>query len=258
MTFDGKAFGEDVVSIVQSYVGREIAPLKAENEELRRRLATLEDRQPEKGEPGADGERGADGVSPDPGAVAEAFREQVQRMVDEAVAALPPAEQGPPGEKGEPGERGEKGEDGKDGRGVADLLIDRNGALVASMDDGTTKNLGPVVGKDGRDGIDGKDGAQGEPGFGLDDFDMERGADGRTYVLKFQRGDTVHSYEWELPTPAYCGVFKEGSEYRPGDFVTWGGSLWHCDKQTISKPDGDDWTLAVRRGRDGKDAKPNG
>jgi hypothetical protein len=43
---------------------REIAPLKAANEALMARIVELEARPaPEKGEPG---ERGADGVSPDP------------------------------------------------------------------------------------------------------------------------------------------------------------------------------------------------
>src|SRR3546814_6831657 len=52
-------------------------------------------------------------------------------MVDKAVAALPSPE------------KGDKG------LGVKDLLIDREGQLVATFDDGSTKALGRVVGKDG-------------------------------------------------------------------------------------------------------------
>src|SRR3546814_5379608 len=52
-------------------------------------------------------------------------------MVDKAVAALPAPE------------KGDKG------LGVKDLLIDREGQLVATFDDGSTKALGRVVGKDG-------------------------------------------------------------------------------------------------------------
>src|SRR3546814_10889118 len=55
----------------------------------------------------------------------------VQAMVDKAVAALPAPE------------KGDKG------LGVKDLLIDREGQLVATFDDGSTKALGRVVGKDG-------------------------------------------------------------------------------------------------------------
>jgi hypothetical protein len=40
--------------------------------------------------------------------------------------------------------------------------------------------------------------------------------------------------------------------------VTWGGALWHCDAPTKDKPGTENWTLAVKKGRDGKDAKPNG
>ena len=68
----------------------------------------------------------------------------------------------------------------------------------------------------------------------------------------------------------YCDVWKEGTEYTRGNFVSWGGSVWHCngalsndsdDKiiyiPTKAKPgQSQDWTLAVKRGRDGKDAKP--
>src|SRR3546814_14384476 len=52
-------------------------------------------------------------------------------MVDKAVAALPAPE------------KGDKG------LGVKDLLIDREGQLVATFDDGSTKALGRVVGKGG-------------------------------------------------------------------------------------------------------------
>jgi hypothetical protein len=162
------------------------------------------------------------------------------------------------GEKGDPGETGQDGQPGKDGRGVKDLLIDREGQLIATMDDGEMKGLGVIIGKDGRDGIDGKDGAQGDPGFSLDHFDIERGEDGRTFTLKFESGETRHSYEMTFPAPVYCGVYKEAEQYVPGDLVTWGGSLWHCDAETKDKPGTDSWTLAVKKGRDGKDAKPNG
>jgi hypothetical protein len=56
----------------------------------------------------------------------------------------------------------------------------------------------------------------------------------------------------------YCDVWKSGGDYRAGNFVSWGGSVWHCNEDgTTEKPGtGPTWTLAVKRGRDGKDAKP--
>lgn len=164
------------------------------------------------------------------------------------------------GVKGDPGERGERGETGI---GVKDALIDRSGVLVLTLSDGTRRDLGVIVGKDGLDGQNGADGAPGEPGkdgrdgFGLEDFDVDKGDDGRTYILKFDQGDVRHEYELTFPVPVYCGVFKAGDSYVPGDLVTWGGCLWHCDKETTGKPDAGDWTLAVKKGRDGKDAKPD-
>jgi hypothetical protein len=80
----------------------------------------------------------------------------------------------------------------------------------------------PVPGPPGEQGPPGKDGANGKDG---------------TAGLTFQ------------------GVFQEGKSYDFGDLVTWGGSSWHCNEATTSKPgDGSKaWTLMVKRGRDGKD-----
>ena len=50
----------------------------------------------------------------------------------------------------------------------------------------------------------------------------------------------------------YRGVWAVGS-YRVGNFVTYGGSLWHCDRDnTDTKPgtDASAWTLAVKHGKD--------
>jgi hypothetical protein len=253
--FDGRAYGEEIVGLVRGFVEREFAPIKAENESLKARVAALEAiPAPEKGEPGEKGQDGSDGVSPAPEAVAEALRPVAEQMiadaVSKAVAELPPPEKGDPGERGEKGDAGDNGRDGADGadgRGVKDLLIDREGQLVATMDDGEMKTLGPVMGKDGKDGEPGRD------GFDLDDFDCQP-VDERTIKLMFTRGDTAHSYELAFPVPVYRHVFKEGETYARGDVVTWGGSSWHCEKETTEKPGaGGDWVLMVKKGRDGKD-----
>jgi hypothetical protein len=53
----------------------------------------------------------------------------------------------------------------------------------------------------------------------------------------------------------YRGVHEAGTAYDAGDTVTYGGSLWHCNSLTKDRPgEGNPaWTLAVKRGRDGKD-----
>lgn len=280
--FDGKAFGIEIVDVVKGYVGRALAPIIE-------RIAALEARAPERGEKGDPGQDGAPGRDGADGADGKDGRDGEPG---------PQGDQGPAGERGEKGEAGPAGArgadgapgrdgkdgasvdpaeiermvaaavekavsairvpkdgapgvNGKDGVGLAGALLDRAGNLVLTLTDGSTRDLGPVIGKDGAPGKDGRD------GFSLDDFDVEK-KDARTVVLKFTRGDVTESYELYFPAMLYRGVYREGEAYTPGDTVTWGGSLWHCDADTTDKPDGQQkhWTLAAKRGRDGKDGAP--
>lgn len=61
-----------------------------------------------------------------------------------------------------------------------------------------------------------------------------------------------------LPVPTYKGVFDRDAAYHAGDMVTHKGSVWHCNATTDGDAPGasDAWTLAVKCGRDGRDAKP--
>jgi hypothetical protein len=57
---------------------------------------------------------------------------------------------------------------------------------------------------------------------------------------------------------SYQGVWRDGKTYGAGNFVTHSGALWHsnifCNKQRPG--DGDAaWTLAVKSGERGRDAK---
>jgi hypothetical protein len=58
-------------------------------------------------------------------------------------------------------------------------------------------------------------------------------------------------------TLEYVGTFEPGRQYARGNFVTHFGSLWHCNGTTKEPPGGGspNWTLAAKRGRDGKDAQ---
>ena len=54
----------------------------------------------------------------------------------------------------------------------------------------------------------------------------------------------------------YCGVWREGESYRKNNFCTHDGSVWVCLCDTEGRPGQSlQWQLAVRKGRDGKDAK---
>lgn len=197
-------------------------------------------------------------------AIAAAVAPLLRRIETLEARPLPEAIKGDPGESVK----------GDTGVGVAGAVIDRAGVLVLTLSDGTTRDLGTVVGKDGQDAdmaalerriderVDEKVAAipvpkDGRDGFNLDDFDVEAGEDGRTVTLKFEQGDTRHCYELVFPVTIYRDVFKAGETYQAGDAVTWGGSLWIAQRETDAKPDSPEsgWRLAVKKGRDGKDAK---
>ena len=146
---------------------------------------------------------------------------------------------GPQGERGEPGppglslpgERGPEGQPGRDG------LPGRDGQ----------------PGLPGEKGLDGKDGAD---GLGMDDLEVLFDGE-RTMTFKWSRGDRVKTFEAVFPVDIYRGVWVDGKAYERGDGATWGGSEWHCHRTTTAKPgDGSkDWTLKVKKGRDGRDGK---
>lgn len=267
---DTKALAAATAAIVREHLASELAPLAAENKALRERVEALEARSVEAGPAGADGQDGRDGADGkdgqdgrdgkdiDPvtlrGIVSELVQAEVSKQVPEAIAALPAPERGEKGEDGVDGQDGKDGRDGvdgKDGAGIADLVIGRDGNLIASFTDGRMKHLGQVVGKDGRDGVDGKDGIP----FGVDDLDMTLMEDGRTLRMSFTKGDTEYAFQIPFPVVIDRGVFADGKSYDEGDGVTWGGSFWIAQRATGSKPDSADsgWRLAVKRGRDGKD-----
>lgn len=203
----------------------------------------------------------------------------VDSRVEKAISALPKPKDGEPGksvtvEDVAPLVAAEvqravaeipKPKDGNDGRGLAGMLIDRDGELVATMTDGRTEKLGRVVGRDGRDADMAalerhiteavaaiprpKDGAD---GVGFDDMDLEVLDEGA--FLKFVKGERVKRFP--VPLIIDRGVFKEGQPYRKGASVTWGGCIWIAQKDTTDKPGTSDaWRLSVKKGRDGKDAK---
>jgi hypothetical protein len=267
--FDGKAFGDEMAAMVRRYVDTTVAPMAARIETLERELA--DERARDRVAPEAVARQIADAVEAipqlepvhiDTDALAKLAADAVRADLEQAVAALPVPKDGEPG-------KSVTVEDvrpvvaelvsqavstipvPKDGVGAAGAIIDREGNLILTLTDGTTRDLGRVVGKDGETP---KDGEKGDPGFSLEDFDSEVKDGGRTLVLSFTAGEIKHTVEHQLDTLIYRGVFKDGETYQPGDTVSFGGGLWHCDAETTARPgdDAKDWTLAVRRGREGK------
>src|SRR5690606_9881059 len=136
-----------------------LAAAEERSAEVTERIAELEAREPEKGEKG------------DPG------------------------EPGPAGEPGRDGADGAPGADGKDGVGMAGGLIDRSGHLILTLTDGTTRDMGLVVGKDGADG---RDGAPGRDGFGFDDMAVKYDGE-RTITFRWARGEHVVERSYRMP-----------------------------------------------------------
>lgn len=58
-----------------------------------------------------------------------------------------------------------------------------------------------------------------------------------------------------LPVPIYKGVYDPKLKYDSGDMVTFGGCLHHANTEAPEGRPGEskDWTLAAKKGRDGKD-----
>lgn len=142
----------------------------------------------------------------------------------------------------DPPSAGPKGEPGADGAGIADLLIDRDGCLVATMTDGRMKNLGVVVGRDGKDGV------------GLESFEAEYLADSHEIVIRAGIGDRVREARYSAGGIRLGGYWREGVKAQSGEAYSHKGSLWIARRETASAPNPEsrDWVLAARHGKDGE------
>jgi hypothetical protein len=169
--------------------------------------------------------------------------EQVEKMVADAVAAaianIPPAKDG---------------EDGKDALAIQILpAIDESKSYprgtFALHKNGTWRAYQKTVGMKGWECTQ----------VGIADIDIEM-LDDRTLSIKtvLSNGETQEK-TLKLKNIKYKGVVSEGATYDEGDFVTWGGSIWHCDEPTSERPrEGHkSWTLAVKKGRDYREPVKN-
>jgi integrin beta 3 len=103
----------------------------------------------------------------------------------------------------------------------------------------------PSDGRDGRDGID---------GMTPESIECRQKGD-REFEIVVRGGGRVMSADIRLPSFLDRGVYATGKSYETGDGVTYAGSYWIAQADTAEKPgEGKGWRLAVKRGRDGKDA----
>lgn len=68
----------------------------------------------------------------------------------------------------------------------------------------------------------------------------------------------IEALESRVQEQRHVGVWSEGMIAKPGNSCSHQGSTWICLEQTDKKPgtENSGWILSVKRGRDGKDAKP--
>ncbi|EGA0266848.1 phage portal protein [Escherichia coli] len=93
---------------------------------------------------------------------------------------------------------------------------------------------------------------------GVADIDVSMTGERLFSVVVRQSSGQRTEKTFSLPVMLYRGVFRAGETYHPGDTVTWGGSLWHCNSMTEDKPGeahSSAWTLAAKRGRDARGGK---
>jgi hypothetical protein len=223
------------------------------------------------GAPGRDGERGADGKDGSNGIdgkdgsdgigvaaieldVSGKFFDLVLDNGKRFEVQLPEGTKGDPGRDGKDGIDGRDGKDGRDGIHGKDGLPGKDGAPGQDGKDGAPGERG-LAGADGIDGLDGRDGVDGRDAASVDDFHAS--IEGRMLRLGFTLSDGIVVSK-DLPLDGMvldAGIYRSLANYHRGDLVTYGGSAWIAQRSTQTSPPSPDWRLAVRKGRDGKDAE---
>lgn len=79
---------------------------------------------------------------------------------------------------------------------------------------------------------------------------MGRQLHGRLVALEEERdGLRARVAELEAAQLQYRGIWSSEEFYRPGDFSTYGGTIWYCHEATTDKPGTTEcWQLMVKGG----------
>jgi hypothetical protein len=166
---------------------------------------------------------------------------------------------GKDGKDGRDAKDGKDGKDGEPGKDALELKILRNIDPTRSYPRGTyaihdgafihaSRVTSPV--KDGLVSAGWETLIDGES-----DFDIVQGADFRTFTMvrTMASGRKIEK-KFKIPVVLDKGIWKHGT-YERGDAVTRDGGQWIAQCETETTPgDSAHWRLAVKRGRDGKDA----
>lgn len=210
------------------------------------------------GKDGRDGVDGQDGKDADPELMRAAIVHEVQQRLAAALTEIPKPENG---RDGRDGRDGKDGKDGMPGRDALALSILPGIDEARSYPRGTwAKHAGGLICAE-RDTEAIKEGDMAAAGWsvavdGVAAVVVTQGEDLRTITISSMLTSGLRAEtSFQVPVVLERGVYKDDVEYAQGDGVTWDGSFWIAQRRTKAKPGTcADWRLAVKRGRDGKDA----
>lgn len=205
------------------------------------------------GKDGRDGVDGKDGIS--------VKEEDVRLLVQRAVEAVPPPINGTDGQDGQDGEPGPAGRDALDLNPIPAVEFGKSyprgtwayhgGGLIKAH-----RNTDPIV--DNGTSLLAAGWELAVRGIADVTIVQPTATAPRSLLLVVNSTDEVKRFDVKLPVLIYKEIWKAG-EYEQGDAVTRGGSVWIATKKTSAQPGQEpfeDWVLAVKHGRDGKDAEP--
>lgn len=172
----------------------------------------------------------------------KAQQEQVEHLQEELANALSQIKALPAPKQGEKGDKGDKGDKGADGLSISGAFVSLHGELVLVQSDGATKNLGHIVGADGKDGES--------------ITDLQRLYDAETHEIVETWTTQAGTKELRYPAGGLVarGFWEKGVKAKAGDVYTHNGSAWAAKKDTDSEPAymNTNWHLLVRKGADAK------
>lgn len=215
------------------------------------------------GEDGAPGERGEPGVPGDPGPAGNPGKDGEPGLAGKDGAPGDLGADGAPGLKGEKGLDGRDGQPGEPGRDALHIEVLDGLDPAKKYQRGTFAHLRGGMVRSFRQTDPLPEGGELEKSG----WHVVLNGTAETVIDGAERGFTMRTIgtngqiverSVRLPAMIYRGVLRDGESYEQGDTVTWGGSLWHCNEPTAEKPleGGKAWTLAAKRGRDGKEGAP--
>lgn len=249
-----------------------------------------------KGDRGEPGERGPAGENGESGPATKGDKGDAGERGEKGDPGLngKDGEVGAPGPKGElgapgqVGERGEKGLDAKDGRDGRDGIAGKDGRDGIDGRDALDLQILPAI--DPQKSYPRGTWAKYKGGLvravrltdlfagdldkagwdvmveGYGGTVIERDVNLRTFTtISCNTSGQEERATFDMPVVLYREVYKDGDEYRMGDSVTYGNSMWICVvERTKARParENSDWRMSVREGRegkpgkDGKDGKP--